>query len=88
VASSIQTAGPHDASRTSPLRRKYEIDDFLKRPLSTLILHRDGYSHWGGVIHPTQIQTTHFSFVMAWIRKRGWICSEEQDVALHLHWVC
>lgn len=45
--------------------RNYEIDDFLSRPLYILTLHRDGYSHWVGLIHSTWIQTKHFSFVMA-----------------------
>jgi hypothetical protein len=61
--------------------RNYEIDDFLSRPLYILTLHRDGYSHWVGLIHSTWIQTKHFSFVMAWIRKGLWD-SEEPDVAL------
>jgi len=53
---------------------------FLSRPLSTFTLHREGYSHWVGLIHSTWIRTKHFSFVMAWIRKGLWD-SEEPDVA-------
>ena len=45
VASSIQRLVLTTPPRTAPTRRDYETDDFLSRPLSTLKLHCDGYSH-------------------------------------------
>jgi hypothetical protein len=83
VASSIQRLVLTTPPRTAPTRRDYETDDFLSRPLSTLKLHCDGYSHWVGSIHSTWIRTTHFSFVMAWIRKGLGICFIQRSQTLH-----